>query len=236
MRIIATFNKGAPVRHISHLDLMRAVARALRRSGLPVKYSAGFNPHQVLSFASALSVGTTSQGELFDIAMDQPCTTEEFLQKLSREMPPGMELRDAHEVEDNYPALTKVLEGADYRIDLTLEGCFEKGVLEDQLRTLLQNPVLAIKKTKAGPKETDLRELLISVELGETCCAGNQTRVELLLSCVNAVSGALNPSLLLPLVLNAWGAHGNAEICRTYLWRRDGDRKIPLWQQPKCAR
>ena len=38
MRMMVVFEKGAPLRYIGHLDLMRTVQRALRRSNLPVKY------------------------------------------------------------------------------------------------------------------------------------------------------------------------------------------------------
>ncbi len=51
MRAIAVFEKGERLRHIGHLDLMRAMQRALRRSGLPVAYSKGFSPHVIVSFA-----------------------------------------------------------------------------------------------------------------------------------------------------------------------------------------
>ena len=55
--MMAVFEKSPRLRHIGHLDIQRAVQRALRRSGLPVSYSKGFNPHILLTFASALSTG-----------------------------------------------------------------------------------------------------------------------------------------------------------------------------------
>lgn len=55
--MMAVFEKGERLRHIGHLDIQRAVQRALRRSMLPVAYSNGFNPHILLTFASALSTG-----------------------------------------------------------------------------------------------------------------------------------------------------------------------------------
>ena len=42
---MAVFEKGIRLRHIGHLDIQRAMMRALRRSGLPVAYSNGYNPH-----------------------------------------------------------------------------------------------------------------------------------------------------------------------------------------------
>lgn len=42
--MMVVFEKGETLRYIGHLDLMRAMQRALRRSGLPIRYSNGFNP------------------------------------------------------------------------------------------------------------------------------------------------------------------------------------------------
>ena len=57
MRVAIGFEKREPVRFVSHLDLQRALQRALRRSGLPLAYSQGFHPHPLVSLASALAVG-----------------------------------------------------------------------------------------------------------------------------------------------------------------------------------
>ena len=57
MKMLVVFEKMGAHRFLGHLDLQRAMQRALRRSGLPVTYSQGFNPHLQLSFAAPLSVG-----------------------------------------------------------------------------------------------------------------------------------------------------------------------------------
>ncbi|HRS21141.1 MAG TPA: TIGR03936 family radical SAM-associated protein, partial [Clostridia bacterium] len=50
MYIRLKFTKGSEVKYISHLDLMRVFQRALRRTGIPISYSSGFNPHMEISF------------------------------------------------------------------------------------------------------------------------------------------------------------------------------------------
>ena len=64
MRMIVAFEKTEQVRHVGHLDLQRAVNRALRRSGLPIRYSNGFNTHALLSFASPQPLGVSGEEEL----------------------------------------------------------------------------------------------------------------------------------------------------------------------------
>ena len=66
---MAVFEKGIRLRHIGHLDIQRAMMRALRRSGLPVAYSNGYNPHILLTFASALSTGAAGKKEILDVTM-----------------------------------------------------------------------------------------------------------------------------------------------------------------------
>ena len=44
MRVIIEYTKEERVKFISHLDLMRTMQRAVRRAGIPIAYSQGFNP------------------------------------------------------------------------------------------------------------------------------------------------------------------------------------------------
>ena len=75
MRLMVAFEKGPEIRFIGHLDLMRTMQRALRRSGLPLSFSKGFNPHIRLSFAVPLSVGVVGENELMDVPLEEciPC-------------------------------------------------------------------------------------------------------------------------------------------------------------------
>lgn len=230
MRIIAEFNKSEVVKHISHLDLMRAMQRAIRRSGINAKYSSGFNPHLELAFASALSVGITSEAEAMDISIDGEIDPVVFMEKVAPCMPLGLTLKSAHAVADNYGALMAVLDCADYRIDALLWGAYEKETLQEKLSTLFEQPMLAIKKGKAGPKEIDVRPMILSFAIAEATSGGNVTRVRFALRVTaSSAKGSLNPELLMPLVLAAFGAQGEYGICRTALYASQDNTLIPLW-------
>lgn len=64
------FAKYGVVKFIGHLDVMRYFQKVIRRSELPVRYSQGFNPHQLLTFAQPLGVGITSDGEYMEAEFD----------------------------------------------------------------------------------------------------------------------------------------------------------------------
>ena len=55
--------------------------RALRRR-LLLRYSNGFNPHPILGFARALSVGTASMGEIMDVGLTEEPPPQDCLEAL----------------------------------------------------------------------------------------------------------------------------------------------------------
>lgn len=65
------FAKYGAMKYLGHLDLLRYFQKAVRRAEIPVAYSAGFSPHQIMSFAMPLSVGLTSEGEYFDVGLER---------------------------------------------------------------------------------------------------------------------------------------------------------------------
>ncbi|MBX3458975.1 MAG: TIGR03936 family radical SAM-associated protein [Planctomycetes bacterium] len=92
------FEKRGALRFISHHDLMRVFELALRRSGLPVAYTQGFNPHPKVSFAIALPLGVESLDEIVDIDIaheQQAPAPQDVLDTLAAQMPPGLHLKTA---------------------------------------------------------------------------------------------------------------------------------------------
>jgi len=55
------------LRWLSHLELLRAMERLIRRSGLPYATTHGFNAHMRFAPGPALPVGTSGARELFDV-------------------------------------------------------------------------------------------------------------------------------------------------------------------------
>jgi radical SAM superfamily enzyme YgiQ (UPF0313 family) len=60
------FRKGGRERFLSHLETLGVIQRALRRSGLPLRYTRGFHPHPRLSMGPSLAVGIEGFREFFD--------------------------------------------------------------------------------------------------------------------------------------------------------------------------
>lgn len=162
----AKFTKGEKVKFIGHLDVLRVFQRAIRRAGLPVAYSNGFNPHQLLSFASPLTLGMKSVGEYADIEMKQEIEPNEIIQRLNKTMPEHMEILNAVLLPQQAKNAMASVEGAQYEIT------FFEQVKKEQLQKILseyekQPEIMMMKKTKRGTKETDIRPDILEIKVVE---------------------------------------------------------------------
>ena len=162
MRMLAVFEKGERIRHIGHLDIQRSVQRGLRRSGLPVAYSQGFNPHILITFASALSTGACGKREIMDVTMAGDVEAEEFLEKMNRAMPPEMQLKEARAVDNKHPSLMGMVAAADYDLLIRDEAQGEKlaAALPEMMK---KDQIMAMRKTKTKLAECDIKPLIYSL-------------------------------------------------------------------------
>ena len=159
MRMLAVFEKGERIRHIGHLDIQRSVQRGLRRSGLPVAYSNGFNPHILITFASALSTGACGTREIMDVTMADEVSASEFLEKMNRAMPPEMQLSEARKIDQKHPAMMAMLRAAKY--DLLIRDPEQAEKLIAAIPTMMsKESITAIRKTKTALKECDIKPLI----------------------------------------------------------------------------
>ena len=92
------FEKGEAVRFISHLDLMRALQRAVRRAGLPVRLTQGFNPRPRLVFPVALEVGIHSLDEAAELELTSWIPLPDLQSRLGRQLPAGLTLLSVREL------------------------------------------------------------------------------------------------------------------------------------------
>jgi radical SAM-linked protein len=99
-RVRVVFGKEGRLRFLGQLDLGRTLDRALRLSGLPARFSEGFNPHLRLSFPCASPTGMASRCELVEVQVAAPAGAPEVLSLLGPSMPPGLPLLAAEEVPD----------------------------------------------------------------------------------------------------------------------------------------
>ena len=167
MRMLAVFTKSERIRHIGHLDIQRSVQRGLRRSNLPVAYSNGFNPHILITFASALSTGACGLREIMDVTMAADVSEAEFLERMNKAMPPELHLLEARAVDDRHPALMGTLRAACYDLMIRNGEQAEK-VIAAIPAMMERETIMAMRKTKTALKETDIKPLIYALKGGDS--------------------------------------------------------------------
>lgn len=142
-----TFSKTGMGKYISHLDLLRCFTRAIQRSGLPVVYSQGFNPHQKMTFALPLPIGVTSECETVDIQFEDTVTDGEIKEKLSQNLPMDMKVLSVGEPVHKAAEII----AAEYR----MEAACREVVSEHKIQEFFgQGEVLVLKRTKKKGETT----------------------------------------------------------------------------------
>ena len=142
------------MRFIGHLDLLKLLRRALARAGAPVAYSAGFNPHQLLSVALPLPLGMAGLGECADVTLTEaadPDALSVMMVRLNSALPAGVRILRARALAEGDKRAAAAVCAAVYDIALPLDiTAAANGLLNEK-------EILLIKKTKSGIKEIDIR-------------------------------------------------------------------------------
>jgi radical SAM-linked protein len=143
-----------PVKYISHLDLLRAWERILRRAGVPVAYSQGYNPHPRIVIAMPLPVGCTGEAEVLDVLLEEALAPADLLSAVEPTLPIGISARSAETVALKGPALPSQIAYAVYEIALV--GVGHAGA-QRRAADLMQRDALEVEFRR---KRFDLRPLI----------------------------------------------------------------------------
>lgn len=188
------FSKTGRLKYISHLDINRAMSRALKRAGIPLWYTEGFNPHPYMSFSLPLSLGVESLCESVDLRITGEITNKEIKDRLDSVLPEDLKIIDVYDdFRDNseivYSDYVYKFEFSDN--DLALEKI--KNVLSS-------DEILALKKGKQGRKrvmkETNIKSFIDKYSIS--------IRNDVIVLNIRLLAGPeknLNPSLLFDTII-----------------------------------
>jgi radical SAM-linked protein len=121
-RLRIQFSKTGSMALLSHLDLMRMLERALRRSGLPISFTGGFHPLPRVQIALALPLGAEAGSEWMDMEFTEALDPGQLQQGLQPLLPPGITLLSVGEVPVSGPSLSQEIRAAVWSFDLELES------------------------------------------------------------------------------------------------------------------
>lgn len=171
MKIRIKFRKWGVMKFIGHLDMMRYFQKAVRRANIDIKYSEGYSPHQIMSFAAPLGVGITSDGEYFDIEVESTRSSKESIEAFNATMVDGVEVVSYVKLPDHAKTAMSIVAAADYQLSYK-EG-YEIPYNTAKWREVIMREFVEaesfniIKKTKKSEREVDLKPLVYEIRADE---------------------------------------------------------------------
>ena len=92
MKARIKFRKYGALRFIGHLDVMRFFQKVMRRADIPIAFTGGYSPHMIMSFASPLGIGLSSDGEYFDIELREAVNSADAVRRMNEACVEGIEV------------------------------------------------------------------------------------------------------------------------------------------------
>ena len=188
------FSKLQNLKYISHLDINRAMGRALKRAEIPLWYTEGFNPHPYMSFSLPLSLGVESLCESVDIRLIGDISNDEIKKRMNCVLPDNLKIIDVY---DSFRDNSEIMY-SDYVYKFQF---LDNELALSKIKAVLDSPeILALKKGKQGKKrvlkETDIKAFIDKYNIS--------LRDDLIVLNIRLLAGTeknLNPSLLFDTII-----------------------------------
>lgn len=191
------YKKQGTAKYASHLDLVRCFSRAVRRAGIPIWYTEGFNPKPYMTFALPLSLGQQGLREPLDIRIVDEISPDDIAERLNDALPEGLSIVGAGE-----PVMEpKEIAFALYSVELEFSSEDEAAHFAGEAEKIISGGELnAQKKSKKGIKTVNLCEMIEdfsashnanTCKISMTVAAGNTLNLnaELLIDTLEAAAG-----------------------------------------------
>lgn len=156
------YAKRGRLRFTSHRDVARSFERALRRAGVPMAYSQGFNPHPKVSWVGASPTGVASEAEYVEVQVVERLDPEALRLALDAALPPGLDVLEI--VVSTGGNLTERIEASLWRVELS--GVSSADLQEAVDRLLAAESVEVERLTKDGKRILDVRPAVVSALVG----------------------------------------------------------------------
>ena len=232
VRYLIKFSKESEIKFVGHLDLMRTIQRMMKRSGLPVEYSLGFNPHINLSLAQPLAVGIYSSGDYFDAPFEEEIPEDDIKVALNEGAPPGIRVFEVVKlrIEDsNHQKVFKsmaAIDAAKYKIKIRYKDI---SLLNEEMEAMLKLKQWNIlKKSKRQENDVDIKPMIHDIDYR---VVENLLVIEAIVSCGSREN--LSPELVTQFVKNSttnWDPDAFVDIKREEMYAKQENKLIPLYK------
>jgi radical SAM-linked protein len=188
-RLRLRYAKRGRLRFTSTRDFQRALERALRRTGVPMAYSQGFNPHPRISYTNAAPTGTASEAEYVELAVVRRLDPELLRAALDEALPEGLDVLDVVEVRT--PDLADRLEASVWTVELP---GIDVATAATAVEAFLGRDLVEVSRlTKSGMRTFDARVPVVRLEAREASPAADGTPCAILDLVVRHVTPSVRP-------------------------------------------
>lgn len=208
------FKKMGMSRYVSHLDLMRAMTRSVRRANVPLWYTEGYNPHPYLTFALPLSLGMESLYESMDMRIEGESTNSEIFELLKGAMPPGIEIVSVEDPVDDPKTI------AFGEFDLLFD-CEDTKSLTAVIENMLSGSELIVQKLGKQGRKKVLKDINLLEFLKESKLTSSSNRVKLTVVFPAGSTTNINPTLLSDEIVKQAGGDIASFVVRKRLMKAD---------------
>ena len=160
-------SKTGDLKYISHLDWLGTFYKVLKRSGLNLAFSQGFNPSPKISASVALPIFVESKGEFLDIEIHDFKTPEELKNLIQASLPKGAEVLQVLNIEKSSKSIDKIVYWAKYTAKAQDKSIVKNSDLRYKVSELLNKDELFIEKTsKKGLRQNiNIRPSIKSLDI-----------------------------------------------------------------------
>ena len=148
------FARTGSLSFVGHLDLMRTFERSMRRAGLPLLHSQGYNPRPMLVFALPLGVGISTSDDYLDVSFTEETDPKQVIDALSPMLPAGLEILDGWPVPETNGSIMALVSAASYNLRAP-------GITEALRKLFLLDEVAVEKRSKGQIRTLNIRPLML---------------------------------------------------------------------------
>ena len=217
------FGRKGPVRFLGHLDMLRYFQRAVMKSGIPAKYSEGFHPHQLMSFAYPLAVSMETEGDYMDLDLAEERPADEILGSLNAVMHEGVWVSCVSILGEGAANAMALVAAADYRI---FTGYAKEALMQACDGLLASESILIEKSKKNGKKkketiQKDIRPGILRLEAEEDGA--------IFMKLVSGSGMNVRPADILSLIVEKCGEDSRDPLIRRLeIYGEEGGELLPL--------
>lgn len=187
------YAKRGRLRFASHRDFQRALERALRRTEVPMAYSAGFSPHPKISYANAAPTGTASEAEYVEISVVERVEPAAIAVALDAALPDGFHVVEV--VEATSSDFAARLEASQWRIRLI---DVDEALVRSAVETFLAAEAVEVSRvTKDGRRTFDARSAVVALGVADAASDDRGRSCVILTAVVRNGSPTVRPDDLL---------------------------------------